>query len=63
MPRSCWPGSCEEQLKSHTVHTGAAVPKRVVLVWEIHLSKGFVPVTLPPYKFIQVHVREAEARS
>lgn len=60
MPSSCWPGSCKQQVKSCTVHTGAgSMEKRGSGVG--HQIKVFAFVTSPPFGFIDGPHREAAA--
>lgn len=60
MPSSCWPGSCKQQVKSCTVHTGAgSMEKRGSGVG--HQIKVFASVTSPPFGFIDGPHREAAA--
>lgn len=59
-PGSCWPGSCKEQGKLCTGHSGAgSAQKRGSGV--VHQIKMFAFITSPPYRFIEDLHREAAA--
>lgn len=60
VPSRCWSGSCKEQVKSCTGHSGAgSTQKRGSGVG--HQIKVFAFITSPPYRFIEDPHREAAA--